>query len=53
MMIIIYDLFIFRYAQDIANEGWRGLRQRIVNLHLRFYAALLIAFILATTFSFR
>lgn len=50
-MKMAINIYHARYAQEIANEGWRGMRQRIVNLHLRFYGVLLLVFLLATTFS--
>lgn len=43
----------FRYAQEIAAEGWRGLRTRMINLHLRFYAVVLFVLMVAATFPTR
>ena len=41
-----------RYAQELANEGWRGFRSRLVNLHLRFYGAVLVVIVLAFGFPY-
>jgi hypothetical protein len=48
-MKIAINIYQAHYAQELINEGWRGFRTRIINMHLRFYGILL--FVLMFGFS--
>ena len=50
-MRTIVSIYQARYAQELAAEGWNGLRRRLASLHLRFYAAVFVAMFLALTMS--
>jgi hypothetical protein len=52
-MKIILTIYQGRYAQEISQGGWRELRSRVVNLHLRFYGILLSVFIIGSVLSVR
>lgn len=39
-----------RYAQEMAGEGWAGMRARLITLHARFYGAVLLVLLLSIVF---
>lgn len=42
-MRMVVSVYQARYAQELATEGWQGLRRRLASLHLRFYAAVFMS----------
>lgn len=49
-MRMVVNAYKARYAQEISSEGWRGLRSRMINLHLRFYGAVIFVLMLVVSF---
>lgn len=49
-MRIIINILRARYNQEIANSGFIEFRNRLIQLHLRFYGVVLLSFILLFTF---
>jgi hypothetical protein len=41
-MRTVINIYQARFAQDLATEGWTGLRRRLATVHLRFYGALFL-----------
>lgn len=41
-MRTVVSVYQARHAQELATEGWQGLRRRLASLHLRFYAAVFL-----------
>lgn len=41
---------IRRFSQELAAEGWQGLRRRLIVLHARFYAAVLVVLLVSISF---
>jgi hypothetical protein len=46
-VVMIYQA---RFAQELSQEGWMGLRRRLASLHLRFYISLFVMMFLAFIF---
>lgn len=42
--------FRCRFSQELAAEGWQGLRRRLIVLHVRFYGAVLVVLLVSITF---
>jgi len=45
-MRLVISVYQARYAQDMAQTGWQGLRNHLATLHARFYAGLFAAILL-------
>ena len=51
-MRLVINIYQAIYAQEIAAEGWRGFRNRLVQLHLRFYGVVLMVLLFGTSMWF-
>jgi hypothetical protein len=49
-MRTVVTIYQARFSNEIASEGWDGLRRRLATVHLRFYAALFLAVFVALYF---
>ncbi len=49
-MRLVIGIYQSRYAQEMAANGWQGLRNHLATLHARFYAALFLAIIMVDFF---
>ena len=45
-MRFVISIYQARYAQDMAENGWAGLRNHLATLHARFYGALFLVILL-------
>jgi len=45
-MRFVISIFQARYAQEMAQNGWTGLRNHLATLHARFYGALFLVILL-------
>ncbi|KAJ1437239.1 hypothetical protein B484DRAFT_445264 [Ochromonadaceae sp. CCMP2298] len=48
-MRLVVNAYQSRHAQELQQEGWQGLRQRLVHLHIRFYAVVMASLLLSVS----
>jgi len=50
LIILITSRIFGRYAQELAAEGFNGIRRRLIGLHAGFYGVLLVVLLVSIAF---
>lgn len=46
----LFCFYCCRYAQELAAEGFSGIRRRLIGLHAGFYGVLLVVLLVSIAF---